>query len=254
MPKIPKQPKSKKPKATKPKPKTGNRKAMKLTARPKISIPMGGTALAQRIAAAICLPGTCPNLRVKSSLFDSVPSAVDSLHSLYTIKQPTNLQTYPSMPIGNTFAALFKDPLRSSIVFTPNPNTAGTPVTYSYVASFRNGTNTNAFYTPASTNSTGVTQSLEPLYFISTGVWSPHGNRLYPGLAGNGYYYVWVDYTATVTIVQSSADTSAELICAYYSGKDEILPTLKFSSTTVTYTQALTTGGYVRFAYLSNNV
>lgn len=214
---------------------------------------INGGMLAKKIAAAICLPGTCPNLRLRESAFDSNYTAVDSLHSLLSIKQPTNLGTYTSMPVGNSFVALFKDPLRSAIVFQPNPNTGSVAQVYSYVGYFRNGANVNSYYSNINTNATGEVELFEPLYFVSGGAWAPHGTRLYPGSVAGGNLYFWVDYNATVTVVQSSADTSADAIFYIWSGKDELVSSLKFSTTTVTFTQALTSGGYIRVAYLSNN-
>jgi hypothetical protein len=208
-------------------------------------------SVSKSIAAAICIPGSCPNLRIKSSPGDSHPTAAVSLHNVTTQKQPSSTGTYPiTMPVGTSFVALFRDPFRSAIVYQPNPTSAN----YTYVGYFRTPANVlNGYYTTIGTSNTSVQELINPIYFKATSSFTPHGVYLYPGFA-DGTAFFWVDYNATVTIVQSIADTAARAVFGEFDGEDEQAFAGSFAgSTTVTFTQTVTTGAYMSIVYISNN-
>jgi hypothetical protein len=196
---------------------------------------------------AMCLPGTCPNLRIKGSVACE-PSAAVSLHDIDIVEHPSIAGSYPNMTVGVDFLALFRDPFRNTVRFTPNP----TAITYSYSAWFPIAGYSASTVSPT----TGQGPSpIDPLYWYSNNNYSPHGYFLYPGLT-QSHSYVWLDFLATLTVVQSSADIYAT--CKIYkwdNGVETLCADLVFSTGTsqafhpTDFTQF--TGDYVRMEYNS---
>jgi hypothetical protein len=202
------------------------------------------------IAKALALPGSCPNLRIKNTAGDAHPTAVVALHSAINYKQPVNAGTYASMPQGTCFTALFRDPFRSTIQFIANSATA--PLTYTYTAYFRPPVSGGviAYFTTAAAAEPGYTDDLEPLYWVGSGAFQPHGKYLYPGYADDRSA-VWLDLGATITITQSTSDTAAKLIVSTYNGGFEEVITIPFVASTAVFTQLITTGSYIQLRYIT---
>lgn len=204
------------------------------------------SVLSNKIAYGICIPGAVPNLRVKPTVGDSRPTGVVALHSLTTQKQPNNAGTYVSMPIGTTFCALFRDPFRAMIVFTPN--TVG--ATYTYVGQFRTSTNVLNPYFVSGNIAQAEEIPLNMVYLKASSAFAPHGTYLFPGSFDDDRY-VWLDYGATITVVQSVADTGGRLSVFTWDGSAVPFLVGLFNTTTVTVTQSIATGSYVSLQYSS---
>lgn len=206
------------------------------------------SGLVNLLGRAICLPGSCPNLRLKPTAGDSHPTAAVSLHLATNVKQPTLAGTYTSVPQGNSFVAVFRDPFRAMIQFVTN--SAG--ATYSYTAYFRppiTGGIVGTYSTLAGEGS--YVDDLEPIYWQGTSTFLPHGKYLYPGIADDRSA-VWLDYNATIAVTQSSSDTNAHLVVSVYDGGFEEVQSITFAASSATYTQTIATGGYMQLRYLTS--
>jgi hypothetical protein len=206
----------------------------------------------KNLAMAMCLPGSCPNLRIKSDAGESQPTAATNLHRYMAISQPAVLGTYTSMPTGTTYVGFFRDPLRSTVLFTPNTATK----TYAYTAYFHSSANTNVV-TLSSAGDMSEVLDLDPIYLAESGSagFKPHGDYLFCGTYA-GKSYVWVDLNATVTFTRSvtTNTTNTDIINVLrWEGDDVDVSSLPFSGTnaTVVFTNTYAYGGYYHFSYYS---
>lgn len=212
---------------------------------------LAGTVAAKKLALALCLPGCCPNLRIKADAAESQPTSATNLHRYTSVIQPSVKGTYAAnLPTGKSYVALFRDPLRSYILFTPNPTSA----TYTYTANFHTLTNTiTSTLSFAGTTSDQI--DLDPVYLSATSAFRPHGDYLFCGLV-DGRAYIWVDYLATVTITRSATTGAADesIQIRRWEGDDLLLPALPFVGTaaTITFTNTYVKGGYYHFAFQSD--
>jgi hypothetical protein len=205
-----------------------------------------GSSLSNKIAYGICIPGSVPNLRMKPTVGDSRPTGVVALHSLTTQKQPTNAGTYNSMPIGTSFCALFRDPFRAMIVFTPNTAAAQ----YTYVGQFRTSVNVLNPYFVFANIAQAEEVPLNMVYLKASTAFAPHGSYLFPGSFDDDRY-VWLDLGASITVVQSVADTGGRLSLFAWDGSAVQFAVGLFNTTTVTVTNTFATGSYVSMQYSS---
>jgi len=201
-------------------------------------------SLATTIAGAFALPGTCPNLRIRSTIADSMPTACTSLHSLATVKSPTAGTNYGAIiPQGTSFMAIFRDPLRSLVQYTTN-----VPA-YTYNLQFRdlNGAVSSSMNLPAAIAS--VDTAVDFLYATSLTVGAPHGPVLYPGLYQERSYF-WLDFNATITLTQTVIAAATVTVLAFTGDEDEVASSL-FAAGTWSYTQTAPAGAYLRLLYLA---
>lgn len=215
--------------------------------RQRVSV-VNGTPAAKLIAAAMALPGSCPNLRIKATAGESQPSAATNLHRYSTVRQPTNSGTYASMPVGTSSVVLFRDPLRAVVQFVANS------AAYSYdVLIVDQAGATSSTFTPPRVQ--GQVYDIEPLYLKASTANAPHGTYLYCGEAAQRNYF-WVDHNATVTLTRS-VDTDGiadRLRVFFWEGDEQELTTIAFAAApalTAVFTNSYARGGYYRFAFES---
>jgi hypothetical protein len=206
-------------------------------------VPVGKTPMATKIAMAIALPGTCPNLRIRASPADSMPTACTSTHLLATVKTPAADVNYPTlMPTGTSFVALFRDPLRSIVQYV-----TGCPA-YTYNFQFRDfGAAVSPNYT-ATANMPSIDAGVDPLYATSATVGAPHGATMFMGRA-DGHSYFWFDKGSVITATQSAV-VGANMSLFAYNGEEDPIYSAAFAAGSWTYTCTAPNGQYARLALL----
>jgi len=205
-----------------------------------------------QLATAICIPGSCSNLRLKTSPMESEATGALNLHYLPTLAQPATNGDYTLMKTGMTFMALFRDPLRAAIIFTPNT------VAYTYTGNFANGT-TIATTQTIKNQAAGEEIEIAPIFFTGAGS-APHGTHLFVGSDSNSdHNWIWLDSAAggvkgsTFTVTQSTAAATARLVVYTYTGEVSEVDVLTFAAGTKSYmpdAAAFPRGGYFAFGYI----
>jgi hypothetical protein len=213
---------------------------------------VGFDSKAKRLAMGICNPMSVSNLRFSATPQEACSTGVTALHYLQTEVQPSTASTYTDLTAGVSFVALFRDALRAMVILQPNPS--NTPYQYDAV-----------FYSPSSPYSTSYfisganydsSSQIHPLWWVfnsAPGTFDPHQGYLFPGATSRGTY-VWVDYGASITFTQATADTTAYIdvdIWSYGEDFTDGSPLTFTTSTILTYTPGTTqrNGVYASFTY-----
>jgi hypothetical protein len=215
----------------------------KVVQRVRAKVPVGKTPMATKLAMAIALPGTCPNLRLRASPADSMPTACTSCHLLTTVKTPAADVNYPSfMPTGTSFVALFRDPLRSIVQYV-----TACPA-YTYTLQFRDFGAAVAPTFTVNVNQPWSDVPVDALYATSATAGAPHGPTLYMGRSG-GHSYIWLDKGSIITVTQSAV-VAANMSVYAYNGEDDPVFGAAFAAGSWSYTCAAPLGQYVRLVVI----
>lgn len=192
---------------------------------------------------------------------NSQPTGTVCLHERLPIAYTSGQAgTYSEMDPGAAFIALYRDPLRCAVVFTPNVatdqgNPAATPPvpptyqSYAYDAVFSGKT---SFALP-STMHTGSPIPIAVSYLKARNAWRPHGDYLYCGTARKNpsLDFVYLDKGASVHFSQTYVGSStADLIgITKWDGGDctELSP-LTFSGGTANF--VATQPCYLAFSFI----
>jgi hypothetical protein len=205
-------------------------------------------------------PETAVDLRF-SDEYSSEPTSTATLHNYVPINNSLGTRgSYPGLggiPNSGCFELfLFRDVLRSMVVYTPNPGALG----YMYTATFFNPSSQTNQTTQSITASANDCVAIDFTYFtdsrVGPGFFHPHGTgNFYPGMSG-GLKGIWLDgnafFTATVTFTQSIANVTARVNVLLFNGEnfDDYSVTAAFASGTTTF--APTIPGYYAFKYIDS--
>jgi len=169
--------------------------------------PSFNTTAPSQLASQLALPSTTTCLRIRGAPTDGRPtSAVTIVRSLPLLQgvaaaAPTYGSSYNA---GHSLVALFREPFRSAIIYTPNPSGA----TYSYSARVYDTAAGAINYTQSI--SANATEDIAPLHWLCTtgsvyGPTAPHGDRLFCGVAPNAPgRWTFVDLNATISVSQTN--------------------------------------------------
>jgi hypothetical protein len=182
-----------------------------------------------------------------------MPSAAVTLHeSLFVNQSPGSAGVL--IPKTDYFACLFRDLLRSAIMFQANPSAK----TYQYDAKFYASGALGASQTV--TSEAAEATQVDFVYFTAdvgatTLIPYPHGNVLYPGLA-DGRKGVWLDGTvggtANISFSQGVAKATANLIVYKWDGRDWGAGTSTAAFAGGVLTVVPTAPGYYAFDYVDS--
>lgn len=199
------------------------------------------------IAAALCNPESCPNLRIKSNPADADATVAIQLHTFATYTQSSESASHvysASQPLGTGVLALFRDAFRAYVQFEANPGSA----VYSYTAYGVDaqglGNTVNIPVGPAELF------TLAPNWLLCTTSYAPHDKYLFPGISPTEDRWLWMDLGSVMTFTQSI--TLASTLYAYYwdgQSAQEAIAEVAFSSGTAAYT--CTVAGYFNFEILN---
>jgi hypothetical protein len=179
-----------------------------------------------------------------------IPTSLIDLHIAKNFATASSyVGTYVNMLPGQLQIFLFRSPLRSLVVSTPNVSA------YTYSAVFPSG--------PTLAVVTSSTAQITPLYLsaVSTGQ-SPHGSQLFCG-ACDGDTYFWADPGVTITtsrVITGSVDTMYTYMFDP-DGDDPLVNQVTYGSgdTTKSYTVSTVSssitsnGGYFRVLYTNGS-